>query len=79
MDKVINKTHEQCTIHSVNARLSTAQKRELELLKISGGSCFVYSYRLLKIFWALQEKGYVNCESAFGQFQKGTTVSLNVR
>jgi len=68
----------QLNIGAVNTRLTPAQKRALELLKINGGSCHVYSYRLLKIFYTLQDKGLVKCESAVGQFQKGTTVSLNV-
>lgn len=63
---------------AVSTRLTPAQKRELELLKVCGGSCHVYDGRLMRVFHALQDKGFVKCESAFGQFQKGTTVSLNV-
>lgn len=62
----------------VSTRLTSAQKRELKLLKVNGGSFHVYDGRLMRVFHALQAKGLVKCESAFGQFQRGTTVSLNM-
>lgn len=72
-----NETQPSC-LGVVRTRLTPAQKRELELLKACGGSCHVYDGRLIRVFHALQDKGFVKCQSAFGQFQKGTTVSLNV-
>ncbi len=73
----IDKQQSYGVLPCVDTRLTSAQKRELELLQVNGGSRHVYDGRLMRVFHALQDNGLVKCESAFGQFQKGTTVSLN--
>lgn len=57
-------------------RLTPSQKRELKLLRMSGGYCHVFSQRTLNIFIKLEEKGYVELSSGWGAFQSGTHVSL---
>ena len=68
-DLVISNNHAMET-------LTKAQKREIDLIKKGGGWMHVFDGRLLRVYWALQEKGYVEISSAFGQFQKGHHVKL---
>lgn len=59
--------------------LTPAQKRELELLQAGGGYCHVFDGNLMRIFRALEDKGFVEIEAGFGQLQRGYHVYLDVK
>ena len=69
--------HAYKVIHKSNeTKLTKAQKRELDLLKKSGGWSHVFDGRLLRAYRGLERKGLVDISAGYGQFQKGYHVIL---
>jgi len=63
-------------VNAVVSRLTPAQKRELDLLEKGGGSAHIFSGNLMRTFRALEQKGFVEIEAAYGQLQAGHYVYL---